>query len=203
MSGFRIRNNDTILGEAKSFSQNAIGVIFVNPISIDAQEMVRLTVEIDFIENLSQSFRINLKNSSYIDIAAPFEVQIVDEQRIPTQFLNLRSPLPVITPDNLKSSFCNYPNPFGNPSRTQTHFIYYLPFDTDIELKIYTLLGELVWKRSYSRSQPQGKKGLHHENDITWNGKNLKGCKVLNGVYVARIKTAYGDWAMTKVAVIK
>ena len=203
ISGFRIKNNEVILGEASSFSQNPIEVSFTNPIFIDAQEMAKLTVEADFPENLSQQFRINLKDTSYIHLFSQFDVQIVNEQRIPTKNLNVCSRLPEITRDDLKGSFCNYPNPFGNPSRTQTHFIYYLPFDTDIDLKIYTLLGELVWKCSFSRNQPQGKKGLHQKGDITWNGKNLKGYTVLNGVYIARIETGYGDRAMTKVAVIK
>ncbi|HEX9971263.1 MAG TPA: hypothetical protein VGD14_04255, partial [bacterium] len=87
--------------------------------------------------------------------------------------------------------------------REKTRFIYYLSQDADIELKIYTLIGELVWSCTYSSSDPQGKKGLHQENDIVWDARNSRGNKVLNGVYIARIKTSYGESAMTKIAVIK
>lgn len=203
MSGFRIKKDGVILGEANSFSQNPIEISFANPVSIDAQQTAKLSVVVDLSENLSQQFRINLKDTSYINYFSQFEVQIVNEQRVPVNNLNLGSQVNEIIQDDLKGSFCNYPNPFGNPSRTQTHFIYNLPFDTEVELKIYTLLGELVWKRSFSINQSQGKKGLHQKGDITWDGKNLKGYTVLNGVYIARIETGDGDWAMTKVAVIK
>lgn len=203
MSGFLIRNDDTILGAASSLSQNPVEISFTNSISIDAQQTARFIADVYFPENLSQQFKINLKDTSYVNYFSQFEVQMVNEQRFPVINLNLRSHLNEIIQDDLKGSFCNYPNPFGNPNRTKTHFIYYLPFDTEVELKIYTLLGELVWKRSFSRDQPQGKKGLHKKGDITWDGKNLKGYTVLNGVYIARIETGNGDWALTKVAVIK
>ena len=39
--------------------------------------------------------------------------------------------------------------------------------------------------------------------DIVWNGENLDGQTVLNGVYIAFIKTGYGESALTKVAVVK
>jgi hypothetical protein len=109
----------------------------------------------------------------------------------------------VITENDLKRSFRNYPNPFGTPDRKKTHFIYYLAQDCDIDLKIYTLIGELVWSCSYSSSDPRGKRGVHQEDGITWDARNARGNKVLNGVYIARIKTSYGETAMTKIAVIK
>lgn len=96
-------------------------------------------------------------------------------------------------------NFYNYPNPVG--ANESTSFIYTLPQDSDIALEIYTLLGELVWKMSYTSAEAQGKAGPH-KGDIVWNGKNGNGKVVLNGVYLAVLKTNKGT-VMTKVAVVK
>jgi len=203
ISRFRIWNDEIIVGEAKSILHNPIEIPFTIPITLDAQEKEQVLIEIDFHENLSQQFQINLKDTSYIEIESLLHVSIVDEFRNPKTILNLRSHCPVITENDLKHSFSNYPNPFGTPDRRKTHFVYYLSQDTDIKLKIYTLLGELVWSCSYSRNDLQGKKGLHQKDDIVWDARNSRGYKVLNGVYIARIETSYGESAMIKMAVIK
>ncbi len=203
ISGFRVKKDNSIPGLATTILTNPIEVPFTPPISLNSQETERLYVEVDFSENLSQQFKLNIKDSSYINVDSNFDVLIVDEFRNSTGLLNLRSHCPVVMQKDLKGSFCNYPNPFGNSGRKITHFVYYLSQETDIELNIYTLIGELVWSCSYSKNEPQGKKGLHHGNEIVWDGRNLKGFKVLNGVYIARINTDYGEWAITKLAVIK
>ncbi len=96
-------------------------------------------------------------------------------------------------------NFYNYPNPLGLDEGTS--FIYTLQQDSDISLEIYTLLGELVWKKNFKAAEAQGKAGPH-KGDITWDGRNGNGKAVLNGVYLAVLKTNKGT-VMTKVAVIK
>ncbi len=203
ISGFRIQSDESVVGEAPSILHNPIEIPFTIPIAINAQETKQVLTEINVQESLLQPFQINLKDTSYIEIESIFPVTIVDELKNPKSILNLRSHCPVITENDLKRSFRNYPNPFGTPDRKKTHFIYYLAQDCDIDLKIYTLIGELVWSCSYSSSDPRGKRGVHQEDDITWDARNARGNKVLNGVYIARIKTSYGETAMTKIAVIK
>lgn len=203
ISGLRIRNEGAVIGDALSTYHNPVEIPITIPLNIGAQETTQLLIEIDFSNSLSQQFRLNLKDTSYITMESLFPVSIVDEMRNPRSILNLRSHCPVIIENNLKGSFYNYPNPFGTPDRSKTHFIYHLSQDADIELKIYSLIGELVWSCSYKRSDPQGKKGLHQKNDIVWDARNNRGYKVLNGVYIARIKTSYGESALTKIAVIK
>lgn len=118
------------------------------------------------------------------------------------EVINIESNPSVIIESDFSKAFRNYPNPFGNPNRPQTKFIFYLDQDTDIDIKIYTLIGELVWSCSYTANDPQGKRG-HHEGDIVWDGRNDSGYVVLNGVYIARIATGYGKSTLTKIAVIK
>ncbi|OQX87678.1 hypothetical protein B6D60_03420 [candidate division KSB1 bacterium 4484_87] len=116
--------------------------------------------------------------------------------------LNIASQSTVLVDASLKKSFSNYPNPFGSATRPETKFVYFLPQNTRVTIQIYTLIGELVWKVSYSEMQPQGQAGLHN-GDITWDGRNGNGKRVLNGVYVARISTGDGKEAIHKIAVVK
>ncbi|MGH7601118.1 MAG: hypothetical protein ACREOI_32580, partial [bacterium] len=83
-----------------------------------------------------------------------------------------------------------------------TRFTYNLPEASSGELKIFTLLGELVWETSFSAADPAGAKGEHF-GDLFWNGYNGARRKVLNGVYIALLKTAKYGTFMTKVAVVK
>jgi len=204
MSGFRVLNNESaILGQAINSLQNPIEIPLNYPVNIIPQQSEKLYMEIDFHENLNQQFKINLKDSSYIHAASLMDVFIVDEFRNSNISLNLRSSCPVISGKSLKQTFYNYPNPFGTSEQNLTYFVYYLSQAADVKIHIYTLIGELVWRCSYSKNQKQGEKGLYQGNEVTWDATNLKGYKVLNGVYIARIFTSYGESAIAKVAVIK
>jgi hypothetical protein len=98
-------------------------------------------------------------------------------------------------------TFSNYPNPFGNPARPFTNLYYYLPNDADVQIRIFSLLGELVWERAYKSTEPEGKKGVHE--NMRWDGYNGDGAQVLNGVYIAQITTSNGQQATRKIAVVK
>ena len=71
----------------------------------------------------------------------------------------------------------------------------------DVQLRIFTLLGELVYSADRSLDQ-----GLFYD-EISWDGHNDAGRLVLNGVYIAILKVSYsgGETKIykTKVAFIK
>ncbi|MBN1352567.1 hypothetical protein JXJ21_24470 [candidate division KSB1 bacterium] len=124
--------------------------------------------------------------------------------------LDMNSGFSVIMEADLNKAFCNYPNPFGNSSAPSTKIVYYLKNDTDVEIRIFSLIGELVYFQNFTRYHPEGKAGMHDENyfgtggpPIYWNAVNNHGHKVLNGVYIAVLSTADGEVATTKIAVIK
>jgi len=106
---------------------------------------------------------------------------------------------PAVLFDAKFEEFYNYPNPLSLAQGTS--FIYTLKQDSDVSLEIYTLLGELVWKQKYTSAEAAGKAGPH-DGDLVWDGNNGNGKPVLNGVYLAVLKTN-GGTVMTKVAVIK
>ncbi|MDZ7332756.1 MAG: hypothetical protein ONB31_12320 [candidate division KSB1 bacterium] len=203
MTKLKVLDGQITLGDAVSVSNNPVEVSMTSPITLEANEQRQIIIQVDCSQHLSKPFRIHLKDETSLSIQALLPIKFVDEFRNPISIFNLRSQCPVIIADDLKRSFLNYPNPFGTKDRPKTHFIYFLSKDSDIELEIYTLLGELVYRCQYSRAQPQGRRGLHQGEDLIWDGCNLLGYKVLNGVYVARIETSSGESALTRVAVIK
>jgi hypothetical protein len=70
----------------------------------------------------------------------------------------------------------NYPNPF-NPSTT---IRYALPFNSDVSIEIYNVLGQRV-RALVSENQLPG----YYET--SWNGQNDFGSAVASGVYVYRM----------------
>ncbi len=100
------------------------------------------------------------------------------------------------------STFGNYPNPFGR-SGSFTKFFYVLEEKTGGELRIYTLVGDLVRVYSFSEADDEFSSKGPHDGSISWDGKNGNGDLVLNGVYIAILTTNSGKQAMTKVAVVK
>lgn len=88
----------------------------------------------------------------------------------------------------------NYPNPF-NPTKEQTIIRYYLKNDTNVEIRIFTLTGELV----YSKRGIDSTEGF---NIWHWDGRNGEGRIVENGGYICFIN-AGGEQHKCKIAVLK
>lgn len=74
----------------------------------------------------------------------------------------------------------NYPNPFA-PSVQSTTINYSLTKDTDIKLYIYDLTRKQIYGTVYAAGSNGGRLG---ENEISWDGKDMLGQLVANGVYV-------------------
>jgi len=112
----------------------------------------------------------------------------------------------VLSSANYAESFYNYPNPFSPVRDQKTLFNYALPQDSDIDFRIFTMLGELLYTQSFKASDPQGRAGARNtgvtQGFVEWDGKNGNGDQVFNGVYMAVLKSNAGT-VMTKVAVVK
>ncbi|MBI5399376.1 Ig-like domain-containing protein [Candidatus Saganbacteria bacterium] len=80
---------------------------------------------------------------------------------------------------NLFGPPLNYPNPF-DPSSQSTIISYTLSKDSDINLKIFDLGGNLLVNQSFTSGQSGSKAGY---NEITWDGKS-NGNLVGNGLYL-------------------
>ena len=106
-----------------------------------------------------------------------------------------------VTPNTLKESFTNFPNPFA-AGRSATTIAYYLPEPAEVSLRILTPHGEVVVSLLHQESRAAG---LHQED--SWSGFNGQGVTVRNGVYLAEIVTRFADGStqrvLRKVAVVR
>jgi len=196
---------DIVYGEVTNFNTGSLIPLYLTqPETISASEADSIDLVIDVVSDPavnSVMLSINADSNIFIQEAQTFnKPKIVDKFETSGINLKLESDYCLIKGDNLKDYFSNYPNPFGNPQRPMTKITYYLKEDTDVDIKIYTLIGELVWSRSFNANEPGGRQGTH---EVSWDARNDKGYKVLNGVYIIYIKTGTGESAMTKAAVIK
>src|SRR4030042_3914627 len=94
----------------------------------------------------------------------------------------------------------NCPNPFGKTGKETTTITYYLDEDSPVSLWMFTLVGDLVWSRTFTASDPMGHAGSH---EIIWNGNNDRGRQVLNGVYLLMMETGGGKSLKNKIAVMR
>ena len=99
-------------------------------------------------------------------------------------------------------SVTNYPNPF-QAGRENTSIEYNIEKNSDVAIKIYDLLGNLVWQQDYKVGAAGGTAGV---NTVPWDGKNGSGETVANGGYICRITVKSGSGTTTlkrKIGVVK
>ncbi|MFH1312628.1 MAG: right-handed parallel beta-helix repeat-containing protein [Candidatus Eisenbacteria bacterium] len=90
-----------------------------------------------------------------------------------------------ITGASLVNSFTNWPNPF-NPNYETTTIGYVLKEQADVDIEIFTLMGDLVKRVAIGAHRPAG------SNDReSWNGTNDRGSTVIPGTYICRVTVRY------------
>ncbi len=201
------RNSNTVFEQVSPMPAN-------NPISIDFDPVLSVASSqqrsIEFTVDLSPQtevknfqFSIDSPRNDIVakDVSSDTLVTIRDDSSGLTLVNAITPGLSVLFDANLEASFFNFPNPFGNNGHPTTKFNYSLEQDSEVTIRIYTLLGELVKTFSFTANDPEGKAGTH-DGTIVWDGTNDKGQDVLNGVYVAVLVTDNGK-ATTKIAIAK
>jgi formylglycine-generating enzyme required for sulfatase activity len=80
---------------------------------------------------------------------------------------------------------CNYPNPFKSMTEN-TRIRYVLKQDSVVKIKIFDLIGDLVWENTI----PAGVSGnsVAGPNEVAWDGKNGSGEKVDVGAYICIVE---------------
>ena len=80
-----------------------------------------------------------------------------------------------------------FPNPFS-PYKNNMSINYILTKDSNVTIKIYTLLGDLVRTLNYNAGSEGGKGDSNgYNNKVEWDGKNGDSMIVGNGVYIMQI----------------
>ena len=97
----------------------------------------------------------------------------------------------------------NYPNPFHPPTQSTT-IAYKLDDLASVTLRIFTLSGDLVFRKEFAKGDPGGMAGL---NEVAWDGRNGKGEVVASGGYIALIEAQGSGETMhvirRKIAVVR
>ena len=168
----------------------------INPLKIDFDQTVTLPpdssdillVIAKFSANAAtRSFRTVLRSINAYDDDPAYPVLIVDRngEHIGQSDYFSSGVFYVIT-DNLKEAFIVYPNPFIQSEYPVAKIRFLLKERSDVVLRIYTLLGELV--RSKWNMNLNGLNPGPYDGDVFWDGTNDRGEKVLNGVYLCTIE---------------
>ncbi|HEU4436474.1 MAG TPA: FlgD immunoglobulin-like domain containing protein, partial [candidate division Zixibacteria bacterium] len=171
---------------------------FSPPVLIGPEETRTLELTVRPEERISQSLRF-YSNSALIEAfdsvsgAPPVPALLLKANG--ESFDYTSSVFTTASGAGLAASLVTYPNPFSPPAE-RIQISYRLSAASEVELKIYTLAGELVMERTYASGA-----GV---NQIEWDGCNGKGEMVKNGVYLAVIRsTATGETVKQKLAVVK
>lgn len=208
ISGIKVRSangGNELFRATSGFETSRLEMIFTTPDTLVPQQPDSVVVLVDVANTeAAKSFRMRLKSTA--------DINAIDQESrkfVLVQLLNmldqtvseLQSHPAVLIPPEFQESFRNGPNPFNPAKGETTVFQYVLPQNSDVELHIYTMFGELVYMQAFPATSPQGT-ARGFPNEIRWDGRNGNGNLVLNGVYLAVLKTNAG-LATTKVAVLK
>jgi len=91
------------------------------------------------------------------------------------------------------------PNPFSRSATSEVTFNYTLSGNFAARIFIFNLAGNLIWQNSYSAGTNGGKSGA---NNPTWNGQDLLGVAVPNGIYLYQVITEQKVLARGKIIVL-
>lgn len=168
------------------------------------------TRAIEFVVNIRQQTEVEAFQLMISSPASQIVARVKESNKKVLITDDAGRPLDIVVPggtrvvdSDFETSFFNYPNPIGRNETTS--FNYNLTQNSDGTLRIYTLLGELVWSTTFTSGEILGQAGNHDGvslKTITWDGRNGKGQEVRNGVYIAVLTTSAGE-AVTKVAIAK
>jgi hypothetical protein len=164
-------------------SENPLIMTFTGADSIlDAGEKDTVIVLANFKSNAGNiSFRCVLLDIYAYDVNPNIPMDVADKSGILLKDMHgYESAVITVAPSSPKEAFRNYPNPFGR-DEDETTIVVHLEQDSEIELRIFTLTGGLVWTMKERRGR-----GSYY--DIKWNGKNDRGKTVLNDVYLCQLQ---------------
>ncbi|MGD9486645.1 MAG: hypothetical protein AB7W47_01360 [Calditrichaceae bacterium] len=184
-------SKNTAVQRPKVFAEYQIDESSDNPVWMDfalvdtleagAVDTIIVLAELQ-TEAENRSFRTVLKHVNAYDVDPSVPLAIKDAQGVDiNESQSYTSEAFTVISSNPQEAFRNYPNPFGRNEEFTT-IVFQLDHDSDVEIRIFTLLGELVW----TKILPNQIAGLHYD-DVRWNGKNDRGYVVLNGVYLCAI----------------
>jgi hypothetical protein len=199
MSGFY--ESDSSILTPSEIIQNALRLRFAD-FKLEPKETKTIVFRAKFKENIDLSgFSIKIENN---DISAVFVSGPRMNQTVPVRGKydnNFRiGGNFIITPISTGQSLMVRNNPF-NPNLGKAEIAYNLESDASVTMKIFTLMGEMVYQAEFAAGAEGGREG---SNYLNWDGANEEGKTVVNGVYVVVIRNNNSGQAYKiKLAVLK
>ncbi|MCZ6818595.1 MAG: hypothetical protein O7G31_03805, partial [Calditrichaeota bacterium] len=199
-------DGSTVYGTVSSVpASNKVDLVFSPALRIVSSQMASVEFRVDIATQTAESgFSLSIETPQQ-DIRArdtgSGEFVVIRDSLGFAMDTPQTAGISVLIDSGLEDSFFNYPNPFGSSARPNTAFNYHLVQDSEVSLRIYTLVGQLVWEVSFAANSLEGLAGTH-SGEIKWDGRNGENRSVLNGVYVAVLTTNAGQ-AITKIAIAK
>ncbi len=96
------------------------------------------------------------------------------------------------------SAVTSFPNPF-NPSQETAKIRYALNENAGVNIRIYTVLGDLVRVLRFDAGSSGGAGAANGlTNEVFWDGKNGDGEMAANGMYLVRIEAEFASGAVVK-----
>jgi len=84
-----------------------------------------------------------------------------------------------------------YPNPF-RPREAMDNVLKFIGLTDDVDIKIYTISGDLVWSRHF----------VYSGGGATWDGRNSQGREVSSGLYVYQVTNGDGEKSTGRISVV-
>jgi hypothetical protein len=214
---YRAYNDDQLAKNASSgeelvFAEYILDDNTDNPLQLDFDRVDSLRAEEEDSLFVIAEVRDDAPNKSFIAVLKDVQLYDVDpsillsavddeNQELANSDKFITHTFTVIDQDP-EAVFRNYPNPFG-AQYDHTTIAFKLEHPSDVTIRIYTLVGELVWTKSIT-----GLSAQIYDDLVTWDGKNDRGNTVLNGVYLCTIEIKPTDGGkaaryITKIAYIK
>jgi hypothetical protein len=177
-------------------------LVFSPPRSIAPGETLALAVETDLLASpAAAAFRAVLADSGILFSPPGGGLPTPRARAAAGQSFPFATAYVGIAETDFAKSASNYPNPFS-AGREETHFVFYLPEAGEVDIDLFSPLGEPV--ATVVHAEPRGPGMIA---PITWDGRNGDGELVLSGVYLARIQVRYasgqGASLLRKVAVLR
>ncbi len=160
-----------------STSKGVAGISFAGnfPHGVKPGKMVYFSFPLEAIYNDAQRTKVVRKVFEFFDKPDKVEKQ---ESILPQEF----------------TLYQNYPNPFGagaTSHSTNTTISFYLPTQGKATVRIFNLLGQLVYQKELENVGS----GVYK---LLWNGRNLTNRLVSSGVYFVRVEFKNSFGAFTK-----
>jgi subtilisin family serine protease len=125
----------------------------------------------------------------------------VGSSAIKTERVNISNSSPdkkVVAQGQLPATYA-VPNPFDREEVSEVTINYWLTGNFNTRIYIFDALARLVWFENYSAGENGGKAGA---NNPSWDGQDMRGLNVANGVYLYQVVAGQKAIARGKIIVL-